>query len=121
MDKGSYQYTSLEAKYDQFLSPAFELTIGSKTVASNEVSIPQLEVEISADGKAGGCAFTLEAQYDHEGSRWLEQWDKVAHARGQDRGQRRLCAKKEIFYGYVDDYTMEYHPQRRTPHPCDGH
>ena len=108
MDKGSYQYTSLEAKYDQFLSPAFELTIGSKTVANNEVSIPQLEVEISADGKAGGCAFTLEAQYDHEGSRWLEQWDKVLMPGAKIVVKGGYVQKKEIFYGYVDDYTMEF-------------
>lgn len=70
MDKGNYTFAALESKYDKFIAPAFEITIGSKTFASNELPITFLEVEQAADGSAGGCTFAIDGQYHAEGSKW---------------------------------------------------
>ena len=63
MDKATYTYEALQQKYVNFITPALEVTIGSTTYSSREIPILNLEVELNADGSAGGCSFTVDSQY----------------------------------------------------------
>ena len=54
MDKGSYTFKALSTKYEDFRGPAFTIKVGSTTFKSVEVPIVSLEVELCADGSAGG-------------------------------------------------------------------
>ncbi len=108
MDTGSYDFKSLESKYDGFLAPAFEIKVGSATLDSAKIPISRLTVDIDAGTSAGGCHFVIESQYDYEKSVWAGGiLDKI------EVGAKLIIKggyvqKKEIFYGFVDDYTIEY-------------
>ena len=59
---------------------------------------------------ASGCSFTIDGQYDIGGSRWKDDLDKAVQVgakliiRGGYGGTEK---QKELFYGFVDDYTFE--------------
>ena len=108
LDNGSYTYDSLSKKYDSFTAPAFEITVGGKTFESAKVQIPTLEVELTADGNAGGCSFTLEGQYDNESNAWLNGLAKTIKAGATVEVKGGYVKQKELFYGYVDDYSFEF-------------
>ena len=107
MDTGSYDFKSLESKYGGFLAPSFEITVGGAEIDSAKVPVSQLSVDIDAGTSAGGCHFVIESQYDYEKSAWAGVLDKI------EVGAKLIIKggyvkKKEIFYGFVDDYTIEY-------------
>ncbi len=108
MDTGSYDFKSLESKYEGFLAPAFEITVGAAQLDSAKIPISQLSVDIDAGTSAGGCHFVIESQYDYEKSAWAGGiLDKI------EVGAKLIIKggyvkKKQIFYGFVDDYTVEY-------------
>ena len=80
MDKATYTYEALQQKYVNFITPALEVTIGSTTYSSREIPILNLEVELNADGSAGGCSFTVDSQYRAEASKWKNDFDKSVKA-----------------------------------------
>ncbi|MBR1659889.1 MAG: phage late control D family protein [Oscillospiraceae bacterium] len=108
MDKGQYTYLDLAKKYDNFAAPGFEITLAGSALANTAVTVPRLEVELTSDGNAGGCSFTIEGQWDPSTSKWkngaagLVELGKPIVIKGG------YVSKKEIFYGYVDDYSMEF-------------
>lgn len=110
MDTGTYTYTALSRKYRGFLAPGCEITIGKRTIKGSTKLIPNLEVELTANGTASGCSFTIDGQYDIGGSRWKDDLDKAVQVgakliiRGGYGGTEK---QKELFYGFVDDYTFE--------------
>ena len=108
MDKSSYTYQALWKKYDKFTAPSFEITVGSAVFESSKYHIPSLEVEIAADGTAGGCSFTLEGQYDFESKKWKHDLAKTIQVGEKLVVKGGYVTKKELFYGYVDDYTIEF-------------
>lgn len=123
MDKGSYTITALKSKYDGFRAPAFTIKIGGKTLESTEYQIRTLEVDLCADGSAGGCRFTITSEYDYEKSEWLKNLAKTIEVGAKLEIQGGYIKKEDIFYGYVDEYTIEYSgydPPRISVSGVDG-
>ena len=108
MDRGQYTYSALWKKYDQFTAPDFEITVGSTQLDNNKYTIPNLDVEISADGTAGGCSFTVDGLYDYETETWSNNLAKTIQVGAKVVVKGGYVQKKELFYGYVDDYTIEF-------------
>ncbi|MCD8335240.1 MAG: hypothetical protein LUC35_07900 [Clostridiales bacterium] len=108
MDWSTYDITALETKYDRFLAPAVEITLGGRTLDSTKIPIPQLEVELSADGSAGGCTFTVDGLFDYENRKWNNDLASSVKAGAKLEISGGYVKKKPLFYGYVDDYTMEH-------------
>ena len=48
MDTGSYQFKSLENKYDGFRAPAFEVSVDGKTLESSKFHFSSITVDIDA-------------------------------------------------------------------------
>lgn len=123
MDTGSYTYKALSKKYDQFLAPSFEIKVGSTELVSGHVNVRNLEVEINADGTAGGCSFTIEGEFDVKTKKWNNALLSTIKV-----GEKLLVSggyvkRKELFYGYVDDYSIDYPedgPPRITVTGLDG-
>lgn len=107
MDSGEYSYMSLAKKYDNFTAPGFEITLGGKPL-TGKLTIPRLEVEITADGGAGGCNFTIEGQWDYATQSWINGAEGLVEVGKNIVIQGGYTKKKEIFYGYVDDYTVNF-------------
>ncbi len=108
MDKGSYKFDDLEKKYEGFHAPAFEVTVGTKKLDTSKIHFSSITVDIDAGSSAGGCSFTIEAQYDYEKSKWdnsiltiIKVGEKIVIKAG-------YVKKKEIFFGFVDDFTINY-------------
>ena len=112
MDKGQYTYSTLWKKYDQFTAPAFEITVGSTKLDCNQYTIPSLDVEICADGNAGGCSFTVDGLYDYETETWSNKLASLIQVGDKLIVKGGYVQKKELFYGYVDDYTVEFQKDR---------
>ena len=115
MDQGSYTFQQLRKKYNDFTAPGFEITVGGKALSKSVASVPEVEVELSAEGNAGGCSFRAEGQFNFEKSKWehnlkniVKPGAKVVVRGGYGSGQ------KELFYGYVDEYSLEF-PEEDVP------
>lgn len=108
MDTGSYTYEALQKKYGNFVAPSLEITIGSKKYSNKDVPILDMEIELAADGTAGGCSFTIDGQYKAEESRWQNDFTKQVKLGAKLVIEGGYVEKKELFYGYVDDYSFQY-------------
>ncbi len=108
MDNGSYTYLQLANRYDQFRAPGFEIQIDGKTLPPGKYHVPSVEVEICAGSAAGGCSFTLEGQYDYKNSKWVNDADKLIKPGAKITVLGGYQKRRELFYGYVDDYALEF-------------
>ncbi len=108
MDRGTYTYLALAKKHENFTAPGFEILVGGKPLSRGKYNIPGVEVEISADGNAGGCSFTIEGQYDYENRKWVNDAAKLIKPGVKLAVKGGYVDRKELFYGYVDDYSMDF-------------
>ena len=106
MDTATYAYTALSKKYNGFIAPACEITIGGRTIKGNTKLVPDLEVELTADGTASGCSFTIDGQYDVAGSRWKDDLDKAVQVGAKLIIRGGYEKQTELFYGFIDDYAF---------------
>ena len=108
MDKGSYTFQALSAKYEDFRGPAFTIKVDGKTLSSAEMPIAFLEVELSAEGSAAGCHFAVESLYDFAQSKWINNLAKTIQVGAKLEVLGGYVKQELIFYGYVDEFSMEY-------------
>lgn len=108
MDQKTYDWTALGKKYDDFSAPSFQVSVDGKDLETGEYHIPSLEVELTSEGAAGGCSFTLESQYDYENRRWDDSAADIIKLGSKLVVSGGYVQKKELFYGYVDDYSFDF-------------
>ena len=108
MDKAAYPYDALKLKYASFYAPECEITIGSLKLKDSEVMIPSVEVELAADGTAGGCRITIADKYDYKSSSWDSKLVSALKVGEKLKISLGYVKKAEVFFGYIDDYTIEY-------------
>lgn len=123
MDTGNYTFDALSKKYDKFSAPFFEISVGGTKLSEGGMIVTTLEVEISADGTAGGCSFVVDGQYNHEHSKWENKALDIVKVGAELTVRGGYVKDKELFYGYVDDYTIDFQeegPPRLTVSGLDG-
>lgn len=108
MDKGSYTFQALSSKYEDFRGPAFTIKVDGTVLNSTEMPIASLEVELSADGSAGGCHFSVESLYDFAQSKWINNLAKTIQVGAKLEIEGGYVKQELLFYGYIDEYSMEY-------------
>ena len=108
MDTGTYTYEKLAENNDNFTAPGFEILVDDKALAPTKYFIPDVEVEISGTGTAGGCSFRIEGQYDYEKSKWLNDAAKLIKPGAKLAVKGGYKNRKELFFGYVDDYSLDF-------------
>ena len=108
MDQKTYTYLQLAKDYDQFTAPGFEIQVDGKPLSSGKFYIPGVEVEISAGGAAGGCSFSIMGMYDYEKSKWENDAAKLIKPGAKLVVKGGYEKRKELFYGYVDDYALDF-------------
>ena len=108
MDQGSYTYAQLAKDHQDFIAPGFEIEVDGKALSPGKFTIPGVEVEISAAGTAGGCSFAIEGQYDFETSKWVNDAAKLIKPGAKLVVKGGYVKRKELFYGYVDDYALDF-------------
>lgn len=106
MDKSSYTFSALCSKYDDFRAPAFTIKVGGKELPGTY--IPSLEVEITADGAAGGCQFSAECAYDYQQSKFVGDLSDQLQVGKKLEIQGGYVKKKTIFVGYIDEVATVY-------------
>lgn len=111
MDKSTYDFKSLEQKYSLFIAPSFEITVGRSLIDSSKIPVSGLTVDMDCGTAAGGCSFTIESQYNYETSDFgnsLLDKIKIGEVLKIKVG---YVVKKEIFFGYIDSFTVDYTAQ----------
>ena len=108
MDKSSYRITDLERKYGGFLGPAVEIKLGGLKLDSTRIPITSLEVDLSADGAAGSCSFTVDSLYNYETGTWAKAMINGLKVGAKLEVSGGYVKKEKLFYGYVDEYSMDY-------------
>lgn len=108
MDKAKYDIATLEKKYDNFLAPSVEITLGGEKLDTSKIPITELTVELSADGAAGGCTFVVESLFDYEKSEWKNELAKSVKVGTKLEVKGGYVQRYPLFYGYVDECTMEH-------------
>lgn len=103
---------SLGEKYEGFLSPSFQIQIGSFQIDSSIIPVSSLQVQVSAENKAGACSFTINAMYDYENKKWAQGLlDQVDVGKPVEVEAGYVTTRKRIFLGYVDRFTINYSAQ----------
>ncbi|MDR1298693.1 MAG: hypothetical protein LBJ84_00380 [Oscillospiraceae bacterium] len=108
MDSASYTFKNLEDKYGGFAAPSVAVKIGGRKIDSAQMLISSLTVDIDAGQGAGGCRFALESQYDYGRSQWDNEILEIMEVGKVLEIEAGYVSKKRIFYGFVDDYTLDY-------------
>lgn len=108
LDQSTYTFRTLSKKYEDFRAPAFSILVGGKTLNSSELPIVSLEVDLSADGSAGGCRFAVESLYDYEQYQWRSQLAKTIQVGAKLEVKAGYVKQETVFYGYVDEYSLSY-------------
>jgi phage protein D len=85
-----------------------EIKLGGKTLDSTKIPVTSLEVELSADGAAGGCTFAVDGLFDYEKSQWKNDLAKTVKAGAKLEISGGYVTRRPLFYGFVDEYTMEH-------------
>lgn len=85
-----------------------EIKLGGTKLDSSKIPITNLEVELSAEGAAGGCSFTVDSLFDYENSKWNNDVAKTVKLGTSLEVSGGYVQKKPLFYGYVDEYTLEH-------------
>lgn len=107
MDQSSYTFQALCSKYEDFRSPAFTIKVEGKEIKSSEIPLT-VEVDLCADGSAGGCSFQIESMYDYEHAKWLNDLTKTLEVGARLEIEGGYVKQEPIFYGYVDEVTVSY-------------
>lgn len=111
MDTSTYTYSALSRKYNGFFAPSCEVSIGGHAIRSGDGMLSNLEVELTADGTASGCTFTITGQYITSTSRWKDNMDRIIQIGAKLIVQIGYEKQKRIFYGFIDDYTFEWNSE----------
>lgn len=108
MDKSSYTFQALSSKYEDFRGPAFTIKVDGTVLNSAEMPIASLEVDLCANGSAGGCRFSVESLYDFAQSKWVNDLAKTIQVGAKLEIEGGYVKQEPLFYGYVDEFSMEY-------------
>ena len=108
MDQGSYTFEQLADKHDNFRAPGYEVQLNGKELALGKYHIPGVEVEISASGAVGGCTFSIEGQFDYQNRKWVNNAASMVKPGAKITILGGYKNRTELFYGYVDDYAIEF-------------
>ncbi len=108
MDNGTYTYLTLAKKHNNFTQPGFTVLIDGKEMPPGKYYITGVEVELSADGSSGGCNFTIQSMYDLETSKWVNDATKLIKPGVKLAVKGGYINRKELFYGYVDEYSLVF-------------
>lgn len=108
MDKKSYQITALEKTYGGFLGPAIEIKLGGMKLDSTKIPISRLDIDLSADGSAGSCTFAVNSLYDYTTGTWARTMLDNLKVGAKLEIQGGYVTKKSLFFGYVDEFSMDY-------------
>lgn len=111
MDKKTYQFKSLEQKYGSFIAPSFKINIGGHEIDSSKIPVSDLEVTIDAGQSAGGCTFTIRSQYNYATSKFENSLLDTIQVGQPVKVDAGYVASKEVFFGFVDNYTLSYDVQ----------
>ena len=107
MDKSKYKFESLEKKYDNFVAPAFELTVGGMKFNA-QIPVSDLRVDIDSGMGAGGCSFSIISLYDYKNSKFKENILDKVKVGASITIWGGYIKKEEIFFGFVDDFSVEF-------------
>ncbi|SKB73311.1 Phage protein D [Lachnospiraceae bacterium] len=121
---GSYDITSLEKKYDSFMSPAAEIQVGSAKIDGMKIPITYLRVQQTVRNRSGSAEFQVSGMYDYEKGKWLENLlDSIDVGAKVTIKMGYMKSKKQVFFGYVDSYEVTYgsgHQPNITVSALDG-
>ncbi|XME02547.1 phage late control D family protein [Lachnospiraceae bacterium C1.1] len=111
---GKYDVSSLVKKYESYAAPAAEIKVGSFKIDGMKIPIVYIKIQQSVRNRAGTAEFAINGLYDYEKREWSEGLLKKI-----DVGMKvtislgYVKSKKEVFFGYVDSYTVSYRANRQ--------
>lgn len=106
---GTTNYTALKTKYSNFNVPTLEIkAAGTKMVASRDIMIQELMVELTCGYEASGCEFLVGNCYDSEKGDYdsditgkFQIGEKVEILVGYEKTET-------VFLGYIDTVSYEF-------------
>jgi len=108
MDKMTYDFALQSRTYGSFYAPECEVTVGSFKMVSGRVNISEVIVDQAADGTAGGCRIRIVDFYNYASSSWDRELLSNLQVGAKLTVKMGYVRKKEVFFGYVDEYSYEF-------------
>lgn len=106
--KMSINYSDLVREYDNFSAPGYTVQLDGKTLDNTQLVMSKMEVDLNGDGTASGCSFSVQSIYDWEKSAWINAIADLIKVGAKLTIAVGYVKKYEVFYGYVDDFTMTF-------------
>lgn len=106
---GTTNYSALKNKYSNFSVPTLEISVGgTKMVASKDIMVQELMVELTCGYEASGCEFLVGNCYSSEKS----DFDDAVSGKFQIGEKIEIMAGYEktemVFLGYIDTVSYEF-------------
>ncbi len=106
---GTTNFKALKTKYSDFAIPTLEIVVdGTKMVASKDIMVQDLTVDLTCGYEASGCEFTVGNCYDSEKC----DFDKAVTGKLQIGKKVEILAGYEktesVFLGYIDTVSYEF-------------
>ena len=106
---GTTNYASLKTKYSNFNVPTLEIKVGgTKMVASVDIMVQELIVDLTCGYEASGCEFLVGSCYNSKEG----EFDSALTAKFQIGEKIEIMAGYEktemIFLGYIDTVSYEF-------------
>ncbi|MDR1217186.1 MAG: hypothetical protein LBJ99_01215 [Oscillospiraceae bacterium] len=112
MDTSSYEFESLEKKYNGFLAPGAEISVGGTKMDAAKIPISEVSVTIDAGASAGGATVSIGGMYDAEKSQWRDKLLDGVKIGAKLMISLGYTSRKQVFHGFVDDFTVSYTPDQ---------
>lgn len=99
---------TLQKEYEECIAPGFQIVMDDVSLDSAKTPIISLEVELTADGTASGCRFSLECMYNYKESKWDDDLQDKIKVGSRIVILTGYVIQKQIFVGYVDEFSLHH-------------
>jgi len=113
LDTQTYTFDALEAKYSEFFSPIFEISVDG-TDMTNEIAVDTIKVETTTDSKADSFTFQVINSFDLVKRDFLWLKDKFVPGISIDIKMGYVDKLIPVFSGYITSVSVEF-PEKGTP------
>jgi phage protein D len=111
MDTSKYEFERLARIYDGFMAPGVEITVGGTWLDTSVVPVTNVTVTIDAGNAAGGATVSIRGMYNEALSEWSDALLDSVRIGAKLQISLGYTSKKQVFYGFIDDFTVSYTPE----------
>lgn len=106
---GTTGFTALKTKYSDFSVPTLEISVdGTKLVASKDIMIQELTIELTCGYEASGCEFLVGSCYNQQKTDFEQSIESKLQIGAKIEVFAGYLKTEKVFVGYIDTVSYEF-------------